>query len=278
MAAALYVVATPIGNLEDISYRAVSILKAVDYIAAEDTRHTLKLLQHYSIVTPMIALHDHSSAADIGRMVELLRSGKNVALVSDAGTPLISDPGYGLVRQLHDCGMVVVPVPGPSAVIAALSVAGLPSDRFCFEGFLPARQSARQERLGLLASEVRTMVFYEAPHRIVECLQDICLLLGEARKVTLARELTKRFETICQKPAADLLAWILSDENQQRGEIVLVVEGAVPQERQALSPQARSLLESLKDELPPKRLSKIVAEHYGISPKEAYEYLLSLKK
>lgn len=273
----LYIVATPIGNLKDITYRAVEVLSHVDYILVEDKRQSGKLLSHYQIDKPLIAYHEHSDDKQTDRIVTLLQQGMNIALISDAGTPLISDPGYRLLQKLVSLEVKIVPIPGPSALIAAMSSSGLATDRFSFEGFLPAKKQAREKVLELLKGEVRTMVFYEAPHRIVDAVQAMAAVFGDNRQVCLARELTKTFETIRCLPAADLAAWIESDDNQQRGEIVLVVEGAKEQKNQDLSEQQKKLIALLVDDLPPKKLSKIVAEYAKINKKTAYDYILSLK-
>ncbi len=278
MTATLYIVATPIGNLDDISYRAVDILKAVDYIAAEDTRHSSRLMQHYSITTPMLAYHEHSGESQTDKVIGLLQQGKNIALISDAGTPLISDPGYRLVKKLQELNLKVVPIPGASALLAALSAAGLPTDHFSFEGFLPARQKARMDVLQSLRDATRTLVFYEAPHRIVDSVNDMYEIFGGERRITLARELTKNFETIKQKSLSEMKGWVAEDQDQQRGEIVLVLEGAKPVLNSEIDSSAAALIELLVNELPPRQVSKIVAEHCSIPKKLVYDYVLSLKK
>ena len=222
----LYVVATPIGNLDDISARALQVLRDVDVIACEDTRHSARLLQHFGIATKTIACHDHNEANASTGIVKLLQKGQTVALISDAGTPLISDPGYVLLRAVHRAGLKVCPVPGASALIAALSVAGLATNHFVFEGFLPAKPAARRERLKQLLDETRTLVFYESSHRIVASLADLTALFGAEREVTMAREISKKFETIHAADLAQLQAFVSSDDNQQKGEFVLVVAGA----------------------------------------------------
>src|SRR5690606_13608454 len=222
----LYVVATPIGNLADMVPRAVETLQTVAVIAAEDTRHSARLLGHFDINTPTLAYHDHSDEQRTEQLLKRLRDGEDVALISDAGTPLISDPGYRLVRAARQQGSRIVPIPGACAVIAALSVAGLPSDKFSFEGFLPAKQVARQSLLRSLQQETRTLIFYEAPHRVLETVQDMCAVFGPDREVVMAREITKTFETIKSAPVAELAQWIAADTNQTRGEIVLLVHGA----------------------------------------------------
>lgn len=278
MSSTLYIVATPIGNLDDLSLRALAVLKQVDQIIAEDTRHSARLMQHYAINTPLQAYHEFSSDAQTESVFQLLRQGRDVALISDAGTPLISDPGYRLVKRAHEEGFAVVPLPGACAAIAALSACGLATDRFSFEGFLPAKSKARRDALQALAAEPRTLVFYEAPHRIVECLQDMQDIFGADRLVTLARELTKTFETIRQQSLAAMLAWVVADHNQQRGEIVLVLEGARLQKNEAISADAERLIQLLQDEISPNRLSKVVADYCHIPKKKVYEHILSLKK
>ncbi len=221
----LYVVATPIGNLDDISARALKVLADVALIAAEDTRHSVRLLQHFGIQTPLAACHEHNEREQGGRFLTKLQAGEDVALISDAGTPLISDPGYHLVRQARAAGIPVVPVPGACALIAALSAAGLPSDRFVFEGFLPAKAAGRRGRLEALVDEPRTLIFYEAPHRVLECIEDMVAIFGDERPALLARELTKAFETLKGLPLGELREFVASDSNQQRGECVLLVAG-----------------------------------------------------
>lgn len=271
--ATLYIVATPIGNLQDMVPRALEILQQATVIAAEDTRHSAKLMAHFGITTPMVSYHDHSRDADEQRLLTVLRDGGNVALISDAGTPLISDPGYRLVRSALAGGFRVVPVPGPSAVIAALSVAGLPTDRFSFEGFLPAKSSARRTALEALAAEARTMVFFEAPHRIVETLQDMRDIFSAVRPATLVRELTKTFETVRQDTLAQLLDWVVADDNQQRGEIVLVVQGA-PEHVAEISVEHQRILKLLAAELPPKKAAALTAEITGTDKKQLYQLLI----
>ena len=224
-AGTLFVVATPIGNLDDLSARALKVLGAVTLIAAEDTRHSARLMQHFGIGTPLAACHEHNERDEGNRFIERLLAGDDVALISDAGTPLISDPGYHLVRQARATGVRVVPVPGACALIAALSAAGLPSDRFVFEGFLPAKTVGRRARLELVREEPRTLIFYEAPHRILECLQDMREVFGGDRQALLARELTKTFETLQGLPLDQLCEWVAADANQQRGECVVLVAG-----------------------------------------------------
>lgn len=271
----LYVVATPIGNLQDLTPRALEVLKAVSLIAAEDTRHSGRLLQHFGIQTPTTACHDHNERGKSQQLVERLLAGEDLALISDAGTPLISDPGYHLVRQAREAGVRICPVPGPCALIAALSAAGLPSDRFTFEGFLPAKTHGRRQRIQELAGEPRTWMLYEAPHRLLECLEDMLELLGPARQVVLARELTKTFETIKGAPLAELVEWVRADADQQRGECVLIVEGA-PQvtDGDALDPAAERVLDILLTELPVKQAAALAAQITGLKKNRLYQLAL----
>jgi 16S rRNA (cytidine1402-2'-O)-methyltransferase len=272
----LYVVATPIGNLADISQRALGVLAEVDVIAAEDTRHSARLLQHYHIATKMIALHDHNERDRAPDMVARLSQGKSVALISDAGTPLISDPGFHLVRLAQENGIRVIPVPGASAMLAALSVAGLPSDRFVFEGFLPAKSAARQKRLELMATETCTTIFYEAPHRVLDTLADMVKVLGAARHVVLARELTKTFETVRGDTLTALLQWVKNDPDQQKGEIVLLVKGMDAGKGEALSADAQRILKLLITELPLSQASALTAKITGCKKKPLYQFGLGL--
>nr|WP_298249868.1 16S rRNA (cytidine(1402)-2'-O)-methyltransferase [uncultured Halomonas sp.] len=228
--AALYVVATPIGNLQDLSPRATRILGEVSRVAAEDTRHTARLLRHLGLQVPMLSLHEHNEAARVEQIDAHLAAGESVALVSDAGTPLISDPGFVLVRELRARGRRIVPVPGACALVAALSAAGLPTDRFSFHGFLPAKSGARRAQLEALAAHTETLVFYESPHRIRDTLADIGAALGE-RDLVLGRELTKTFETFLQGSARELVARMEDDPNQARGEFVVMVAGAPRREK-----------------------------------------------
>ncbi len=271
----LYVVATPIGNLADITYRAVAILAEVQLIATEDTRHSMRLLQHYGIKTPCIALHDHNERQRTPKLIERLERGDAIALISDAGTPLISDPGFGLVKTARERGLPVVPVPGPSAVLAALSVAGIPVDRFCFEGFLPAKSGARRKRLQELNSESRTLVFYESPHRITAALQQMKTVFGGERRGVVARELTKTFETIHSDSLENLLLWIAADDNQRRGEFVLLVEGAQKQATtREPAAEASRVAEILSLELPPGQAAALAAKITGEKKSRLYRHLL----
>ena len=272
---ALYVVATPIGNLEDISARALRVLREVDCIAAEDTRHTGRLLRHFDIDKPLFSLHEHNECGRLEQIVARLRKGQSVALVSDAGTPLISDPGFPLVRELRRQGLPVIPIPGPSSLLAALSVAGLPTDRFVFEGFLPAKTAARRERLRALAREERTLVFFEASHRIAETLADLAAEFGGERPAVIARELTKRFEEIQGAPIGDLVMWLEVDVNRQKGEFVLVVQGAAAAS-EADTPENRRLLAALLSELPVSRAVVVAAKLTGLRKKSLYDLALTL--
>jgi len=275
----LYVVATPIGNLDDISARALQVLRSVALIAAEDTRHSARLLQHFGIATPLAACHEHNERDQGGRFIARLQAGEDVALISDAGTPLISDPGYHLVRQARAAGVTVVPVPGACALIAALSAAGLPSDRFIFEGFLPAKAAGRRARLEQVREEPRTLIFYEAPHRILECLQDMQAVFGDERPALLARELTKTFETLKGLPLAELAAWVAADANQQRGECVVLVAGwQAPEGEEAVSAEALRVLDLLLGEMPLKRAAALAAEITGVRKNLLYQVALERQK
>lgn len=275
-AGVLYVVATPIGNLADISQRARDVLATVAVIAAEDTRHTGRLLQHLQIQTPTVALHEHNERDVAPQLLERLRQGQSLALVSDAGTPLVSDPGFHLVRLAREHGIRVVPVPGASALLAALSVSGLPSDRFVFEGFLPAKDAARRQHLATLAGETRTLIFYEAPHRILDTLQDMAAVFGADRHAVLARELTKTFETIHGDALGNLLEWVRLDNNQQKGEIVLLVKGKVMEGEEAKEQEGRRVLRLLLDHLPLSQASALAARITGARKKSLYQFGLAL--
>jgi len=270
----LYIVATPIGNPADFSERALTVLREVKLVAVEDTRHSGRLFNACSINTPMLSCHDYNETERIELLLGKVGAGDDIALVSDAGTPLVSDPGFQLVRQAHARGITVVPVPGPSAVIAALCSAGLPTDRFVFEGFLPAKAGARQARLQELAKERRTLVFYEAPHRIVECLADMEACFGSERAATLARELTKTYETIIPATLGKLIERVRSDENQQKGEIVLVVGGCAASEG-ALDADAEKTLKILLEELPLRQAASLAAKITGLKKNLLYDTALS---
>ncbi|WP_426417077.1 16S rRNA (cytidine(1402)-2'-O)-methyltransferase [Aestuariirhabdus sp. LZHN29] len=276
--ATLYVVATPIGNLEDISARAIRVLGEVDLIAAEDTRHSARLLDHLGITTPMMAYHDHNERERSGRLLDRVDAGENIALISDAGTPLISDPGYHLVSEARRRGVKVVPVPGASAIIAALSVAGLPSDRFQFEGFLPAKRGARRQCIERLASCESTWIFYESTHRILDCMEDLAEVLGGERELVIAREISKTFETVRGGAVAEVLAWMRGDSNQQRGEFVVLVRGAPARAaEEGVDPEVQRMLEILLEELPLKQASTLVSQISGVRKKALYQLALELK-
>lgn len=267
----LWVVATPIGNLEDWSPRAQRVLRAVTLIAAEDTRHSRPLLAHFSVTTPMTALHEHNERAMVDALLARLRAGEDIALISDAGTPLISDPGYRLVRAVRDAGIAVQAVPGACAGVAALSIAGLPSDRFVFEGFLPAKAAARRERLRELIHEPRTLVFYESSHRIVECCADACDVFGAQREAWLLRELTKLYETALGRTLGEIAARIEHDADQRRGEFVLVVAGAAAESGDDKLAEGRRVYALLRAELPPAQAAKLAAAISGAPRKALYE-------
>jgi 16S rRNA (cytidine1402-2'-O)-methyltransferase len=273
----LYIVATPIGNLTDISQRALDVLTHVDIIACEDTRHTQRLLSAYSIKNKTLSLHDHNERQRQDYVATLLQEGKSIALVSDAGTPLISDPGFHLVRHCRQLNLPVSPIPGACAAIAALSVAGLPTDRFSFEGFLPSKTGARQSTLANLLEEPRTMVFYDAPRRAIDTVEDIVKVLGGDRHVVISRELTKTFETIHSDTAENLLAWLKEDPNQLKGEMVLIIEG-VKIDPNAIPAKAIDTLKLLLEEMKPKKACAITAEIYGVKKNALYEIALSLKE
>jgi len=272
----LYIVATPIGNLSDLSQRAIEVLTQVDIIACEDTRHTQRLLSAYSIKNKTLSMHDHNERQRQEYIATLLQEGKSLALVSDAGTPLISDPGFHLVRHCRQLGLSVSPVPGACAAIAALSVAGLPTDRFSFEGFLPSKAGARQSTLANLLEEPRTMVFYDAPRRAIDTVEDIVKVLGGERYVVIARELTKTFETVHSDTAANLLAWLQEDPNQLKGEMVLIIEGHRV-DLNVIPAKAIATLKLLLAEMKPKTACAITAEIYSVKKNALYEIALSLK-
>jgi 16S rRNA (cytidine1402-2'-O)-methyltransferase len=268
-AGTLYVVATPIGNLGDLSARAREVLAAVDAICAEDTRHTRQLLAQTGIERPLLALHEHNEEDVAWKLVERLRAGETLALVSDAGTPLVSDPGYRLVREVRAAGLKVSPVPGACAAIAALSVAGIPSDRFCFEGFLPAKASGRREKLTALSGESRTMVFYESAHRIEESLSDMAAAFGGGREAVIARELTKLFETVLGDTLDDLVAKVAADDNQRKGEFVIVVRGC-EDDTEARLLEGQRLYAKLAEHLKPSLAAKLAADISGAPRKALY--------
>ncbi|MBB6246998.1 16S rRNA (cytidine(1402)-2'-O)-methyltransferase [Rhodanobacter sp. A1T4] len=266
----LWVVATPIGHREDFSARAINTLRAVAVIAAEDTRHSRPLLVHHGIDTPLIALHEHNERDAVDAIVRRLLAGESVALISDAGTPLISDPGFRLVRAARAAGIRCIPVPGACAAIAALSVAGLPSDRFVFEGFLPPKAAARRSRLQELAGDARTVIFYESSHRVAESLADMRDIFGSDREAVLARELTKMFETVLGEPLKDLAARVANDPDQQRGEHVILIAGR-GEEADAKLAEGRRVFAILRDELPPAKAAKLAAVISGAPRKLLYQ-------
>ena len=273
----LYIVATPIGNLGDITLRAIETLKNVDLIAAEDTRHSGLLLQHFAIEGRLYPLHDHNEQQKTEALIEKLKSGLSIALISDAGTPLINDPGYHLVKACYRNQITVVPVPGACAAITALSVSGLPTDRFCYEGFLPAKSKARIDLLTQLKQEPRTVVFYESTHRILDSLQDMLNVYGPEKIVVLAKELTKSWETIIHSPLKDLIEWLKADDNRRKGEFVLIVEGYDKVNEQEIDPDAIKLLNRLQQEIPLKKAAGIVAEIYGLKKNQLYQLGLEQK-
>lgn len=267
----LYIVPTPIGNLGDITYRALAVLKNIDLIAAEDTRHTGLLLQHFAISARLFALHDHNEQQKTEQLLVKLQSGQSIALVSDAGTPLINDPGYHLVSRCREAGIRVVPLPGACAATTALSAAGVASDRFCYEGFLPAKSKRRKNMLMALTEEARTLIFYESTHRLVESLQDMVTVWGPQRYVVLARELTKTWESIYGAPVGAVLVWVQEDKMRRRGEIVLIVEGQKGQE-DVLPLNALRTLALLQKELPLKKASALTAAIHGVKKNALYKH------
>ncbi|QLB21134.1 16S rRNA (cytidine(1402)-2'-O)-methyltransferase [Vespertiliibacter pulmonis] len=268
----LYIVATPIGNLQDITQRALNTFEMVDLIAAEDTRHSGILLSHYGIKKPFFALHDHNEQQKANILVEKLLHGQHIALISDAGTPLISDPGFHLVRDCRQAGIQIVPIPGACAAITALCSSGIASNRFCFEGFLPAKSKGRCDKLAELVDEPRTLIFYESTHRILDTLADIQSVFGADRYVVMARELTKTWETIVGANIAELLEWVKQDSHRIKGEIVLIIEGKPIQLENEISAQAVKLLQLLVNDLPLKKAAGIVAEMFGYKKNALYQY------
>ena len=273
----LYIVATPIGNLDDITLRAIDTLKRVDLIAAEDTRHSGLLLQHLGIKARLYSLHDHNEQEKAHVLIEKLQSGLSIALVSDAGTPLINDPGYHLVKACRENDIKVVPIPGACAAIAALSVAGLPSDKFIYEGFLPAKSKARQDSLVSLITEPRTMIFYESTHRLLETLKDMQTIFGADKQIVLAKELTKTWETIVSFPVNELIDWLNQDASRQKGEFVLIVAGYTESNKD-IDPKAINTLKLLQKELPLKKAAAITAEIYGLKKNQLYQIGLNLEE
>lgn len=273
--AVLYIVATPIGHLDDISQRAVSVLREVAWVAAEDTRHSGKLLSHLGISARFLSLHDHNEKQRAASLVEKIKAGENVALISDAGTPLISDPGYSLVRLCRDAGVRVVPIPGPCALIAALCCAGLPTDKFHFIGFLPAKSGQRQQVLKDIPSGVGTVICYEAARRVIDTLQDVIAVYGAERELVLAKELTKTFEHFEHGTAAQIIAWLEEDPQRCQGEMVLMI--APPAEKAAddINPVAQQTLRLLMAELPLKKAAALTAEIHGEKKNALYKLGLS---
>ncbi|MFA7350020.1 MAG: 16S rRNA (cytidine(1402)-2'-O)-methyltransferase [Methylotenera sp.] len=274
----LYVVATPIGNLQDITLRALEVLKTVDAIAAEDTRHTSGLLSHFGIAKKLIAVHEHNEHQSAEKLLSQLNAGQSIALVTDAGTPGISDPGAVVVALVRKAGVKVVPIPGASAVIAALSASGIAQNGFLFHGFLPASGAARRKALEALKSQTVTLVFYEAPHRIIESIVDMSAVLGAERRITFARELTKTFETIYSCSLGEAEAWLQADANQQRGEFVLLVEAAVVKEAEEISEDTVRVLKLLLADLPLKQAVKLATEITHEKKNVLYEFALQLKQ
>lgn len=269
----LYIVATPIGNLSDITQRALETLNSVDLIAAEDTRHSGKLLSHFGIQTKMFALHDHNEKQKSQHLIDQIKEGKSIALISDAGTPLISDPGYNLVNVARDQDVTVHPIPGPSAVITALSAAGLPTDKFLFAGFLPVKQQAKQTEISRYENADFTTVFYESPRRILDTLKTIQEVLGEERELVLAKELTKHFESFVKGNAKHLIDWLEEDKDRQQGEIVLILS---PNKVEAgISPEAEELLKALMEELPTKKAAAITAKIHDLKKNDLYKLALT---
>lgn len=276
MESAIYIVATPIGNLSDITIRGLDVLRNADFIAAEDTRHTRRLLDHHGISATLIAYHEHNESDKALSLIDLVKGGQSVALVSDAGTPLISDPGHTLVSMAKKEGVKVIPVPGPSALVAALSASGLSCGRFIYEGFLPAKRKAKMDALERFRYEARTTVFYESPHRIVNTLE-VLVELFPGRRLAIAREITKRFETITQGVVEELLAWTVSDLDQQKGEFVLVLSGAEEVYDEDVGAQEK-MLSRLLHYMPPKKAVQLVVEFFGGDKKKLYEKAIEFKE
>ncbi len=279
MKGTLYVLATPIGNLKDISLRALEILAQVDFIAAEDTRHASHLLNHYAISTTLLSLHEHNERSATEKLISLLNAGKSVALISDAGTPAISDPGAYLVGAARKQGIITSPIPGANAAITALSAAGIGDPHFIFYGFLPSKRSSRRRELEVFRDFPHTLVYYEAPHRILECISDLCDVLGPDREITIARELSKTFESIHSCALGGALDWLKADSNRQRGEFVLLVSGKPPEIREAgISAEAKRILALLLEELPVKQAAKLAASITGEKKNALYAEALILKE
>lgn len=273
----LYLVATPIGNLGDITLRAIEVLKYVDVIAVEDTRHSKKLLKYYGIATPTLSLHDYNESARCAKLIKRLAAGIDIALICDAGTPLISDPGYRLVATVHQHGIKVIPVPGACAAIAGLIASGLPTDRFVFVGFLPAKGAARKKQLEELANESRTIIFYESVYRIINLIDLLNEVFGGGRLATIARELTKTFETIHQAKLSDLKIWFEKDPNQSKGEFVIILESAYKKNRE-FAKESKGLLQILLNELPLKQAVSLATQISGVKRKTLYSLALEINK
>ncbi|RIY33793.1 16S rRNA (cytidine(1402)-2'-O)-methyltransferase [Psittacicella hinzii] len=273
----LYIVATPIGNVQDLSPRAVETLKTVDSILCEDTRHSSTLFNLLGINKPLSAYHDHNEKEVTEQIINQLLSGKNIALVSDAGTPLISDPGYVLTKACHENNIRVSPVPGCCAFISALSASGLPSDSFTFYGFLPAKSKQRKDKFAEIKSLTSTAIFYESTHRIEESVCDLIEILGEQRRLCLARELTKQFETIVTDDSAKILEYLRANNNHQKGEFVLIIEGNRSTKSINLTEEVKSLIKELMQELPPKKVTKIVSSSFSLDKDEVYNYIVENK-
>jgi len=271
MTGTLYIIATPIGNLDDISLRAIETLKKVDLIAAEDTRHSLVLLKNYGINTPCISLHKFNENKKSEYLVAELSLGKNIGLISDAGTPLVSDPGCHLVKAVQDAGIPIITIPGPCAAIAALAASGLATDKFVFEGFLPAKKVAQCERLEALKNETRTIILYEAPHRLLQLIDNLLEVMGTERQIVIAKELTKMHETIIAAPLPEIKSWLLADPKRQLGEFVILIQGAKEQKDVTISADARKILAILLQELPTKKAVNITAKITNCDKRELYQ-------
>lgn len=274
----LYIVATPIGNLSDITLRALEVLQTVDLIAAEDTRHSSTLLAHFGIKTPMISLHEYNENKRSELIIAKLIVGKNIALISDAGTPLISDPGYHLVKKVRAKSLHVVAIPGPSAVIAALSIAGLPTEKFIFEGFLPVKDVALGNRLKELVDETRTIILYEAPHRLMQLINKMLEVFGEAREITLVKELTKVHETVFSASLMALKLWLEEDPRRQKGEFVILISGAKSTIETTITAATKKILQLLLEELPPKKAVNLTAKITGSDKKNLYQIAIGAKQ
>lgn len=273
----LFIVATPIGNLKDITLRALEVLESVDWVAAEDTRHSKKLLQHYGLNKKLISLHEHNELERRNELLALLKAGEQGALISDAGTPLISDPGYHLVSLLRQENVLVEPIPGASAMIAALSASGLPTNRFSFEGFLPAKKQKRLHVLESLVQETRTMVFYESPHRLLESLATFVTAFGNDREIVVAKEITKQFELFFSGTLEEALSFFEGNPDKVRGEFVFILKGAEEVESSEVTDADKMIQLLLQHALPVKQISEIVAAHFGLKKKAVYQRVLEIK-